>query len=256
MRLVPSVKPIGFLLVLATLAAGCRAAASANAASPPLVERVLAAYGVPAARAAMRAYRMTGTLGSAMRAEMAPMSRTFARPDSLRVAIDYSSAPETRILAGHVGWRSAAEGTLMPVEGPLLASMALQAARANLPWILEDHRSSVREIDALVMGSRTLPGLEIDLAEGMTLRLYVDPQTWLVVRTQSLLATAQFSTVFETVYSDFRDVAGVRFAFREDNFASGSATGFTAIEQIEANPRLDPRSFGPALPPAPPGRRA
>lgn len=204
----------------------------------------------------MRAYRMTGRIGSAMRGEAAPMARTFARPDSLRVAIDYSSAPETRILAGPVGWRSAGEGTLVPVEGPLLASMALQAARANLPWVLEDHRSGVREIDSLVMNGRAHPGLEIALAEGMRLRLYVDPETHLVVRTQSLLSTAQFSTVFETVYSDFRAVSGVQFAFREENFASGAATGITAIERVEVNPQLDPRSFGPAPPPPRPGRKA
>ena len=64
----------------------------------------------------------------------------------------------------------------------------------------------------------------LDLPNDMTLRLVLDLETYRIVRSQGALRMGPQEVVFETAYSDFREVDGVLFAFGEENYASGMHT--------------------------------
>jgi hypothetical protein len=216
----------------------------AAAASPvdALVDSVLAAYGGKAALDKVKAYRMEGTVASRMRGSGA-LVRTFSRPGRLKVTLDYPNQPEARILDGSKGWRSDDTGHLAAADGFLLTSMVLQAARADIPWILDERRSTSKLLGPVDGGK--LQGLEIPLGTGLTLTVYVDTATRRIVRSTGVLEAPGMKTNFAADYSDFRAVDGVLFAFREANFASNQSTGDTVITRVTINPVLKDSDFRP-----------
>jgi len=224
------------------------AAAPLWAAEPPvkspdaIIDTVLAAHGGKAALAKVRAYRMEGSVSSVMRGTGA-LVRTFARPGRLKITLDYPNHPEVRILDGGKGWRSDGNGNMSAATSFLLTSMVLQAARANLPWLLDEKRASIKPLALMDGGS--LQGLEVPLGDGLTLTVYVDTATGRIVRSSGVLEAPGMKTNFATDYSDFRAVDGVLFSFREANFASNQATGATVITRVVLNPQLTNKDFRP-----------
>lgn len=210
--------------------------------SDAIVDHVLAAYGGKAALGRVKAYRMEGTVASRMSGSGA-LGRTFARPDRLKITLDYPNHPETRILDGGRGWRSDGKGSMSVVDGFLLSSMVLQAARADLPWLLDERRASAKLLAPMDGGK--LQGLEIPLGGGLTLTVYADAATGRIVRSSGVLVAPGMKTNFATDYSDFRTVDGILFPFREANFASNQSTGDTVITRIVLNPALTDKDFRP-----------
>ena len=233
--------PLLLALCLCLLRVAPLWAAEPAAKSPgALIDRVLAAYGGKAALDKVKAYRMEGSVSSVMRGTGA-LVRTFARPDRLKITLDYPNHPETRILDGGKGWRSDGKGNMVQADGFLLTSMVLQAARADLPWLLDEKRASIKLLAPMDGGN--LQGLEIPLGGGLTLTVYADTATGRIVRSSGVLDTPGMKTNFATDYSDFRTVDGVLFSFKEANFASNQSTGDTVISRVVVNPPLKDSDF-------------
>jgi len=224
------------------LSGSAGAADAGTVTADAVVDTVLKAYGGRAALAKVTSYRMEGSVASAMRGKGA-LVRTFARPDRLRIALDYPGQPETRVLDGSRGWRSDGKGNLSPVGGFLLSSMVLQAARADLPWLLDERRVSLKLLAPIDGGK--LQGLELPVGDGLTLTVYVELATGRIVRSTGVLSAPGMSTNFATDYGDYRTVNGVLFPFREGNFASNQSTGETVITKVVVNPPLTPEDFRP-----------
>ena len=226
---------------IAPFPAAAHAAAGTTTASS-VVDAVLTAYGGKAALAKVKAYRMEGSVSSVMRGNGA-LVRTFARPDRLKITLDYPNHPEARILDGGKGWRSDGKGNMAPADGFLLTSMVLQAARADLPWLLDERRASVKLLAP--MDGDKLQVLEMPLGDGLTLTVYADTAIGRIVRSSGVLEAPGMKTNFATDYSDFRTVDGVLFSFREANFASNQSTGDTVITRVVVNPPLKDTDFRP-----------
>lgn len=239
----PTMKRIILVCCLAcTLLPFAEQVTAGTTSADTLVDSILKAYGGQAALAQVKAYRMEGSVASVMRGRGA-LVRTFARPRRLKITLDYPGHPEARILDGDRGWRSDGKGNLAPADGFLLTSMVLQAARADIPWILHERRATIRLLAPLDGGR--LQGLEIPLGEGLTLAVYAETATGRIVRSSGVLETPGMKTNFATDYSDFRTVDGVLFSFREANFAANQSTGDTVITRITLNPKLTDKDFRP-----------
>jgi hypothetical protein len=239
-------------VIAATLAAlGCTGARRNHAGPPaggdvgPTIDSVVAAYGGADALDQVTSYALRGRVERAARGGGATMFRTFERPDRLKVVVHYPATVEVRILDGAKGWQREPSGAYQEATGPALDAMVLQAARANVPWILTERRADVRAIPALDQKGYTYPGLALTLGDGLELRVYVDPHTHLPAVTESVLHTGDLDTTFRTIYADYRPVDGVLFAFREENFASGQHTGSTFVSDVAVNPDLGPSTFSP-----------
>jgi hypothetical protein len=222
----------------------------AHAQNPEIssfIDEILAAYGTPERLAEVKAYRMTGTIQT-ISGSRGTSIRTFSLPERLKVELDYGERREARILVGPDGWRSTGAGGYSPVSGPLHGSMVLQALRASVPWILDGARETAEEVEPQDYQGKTLRSLQLSVSEGLVFRIYVDPETYLVLATQGLLNMGGISTAFETHYSDFREVDGVLFPFKEEGYASGQNTSSTTLEEIELNPALTDREFDPTGP--------
>ena len=228
-------------------------AATAPATPHALIEQVLAAYGGRAALDTVRAYRCEGTVFAMRSHDEAPSIRVFARPDRFKILIQYQPTSEVRIVDGAKGWRSSRGDSISPATGMMLDAMSLQAARADLPWILAERESLVRFVAAdsatlARMGGKSVSGLEVPLAGGLLLHAFVDSETHRVAFSEGIMPRVPMAPKFEVSYSDYRPVNGVWFAFKELSSASGMPTGATTIKSIVVNPPIRLDEFVPPGP--------
>lgn len=214
----------------------------AEESAAPLVAKVVAAHGGQKAIDAARAVRQTGALLSPLRGK-GKLLREFERPAFLHVDVSYDGTREVRVLDGPRAFRDG-----QPVSGPPRDAMALQAARLDLPALLWAWKDRVKDLGPRQVDGRELRGLELSLGEGMLVVAWIDPATSRVLRSEGSAPMGPARVAFATNYSDFRTVAGVLFAFVEDNFASGQSTGRTVLEKVEVLERLQRPPAAPAQP--------
>lgn len=213
---------------------------SADSGPREVVAALVAAAGGHAALAKVTAYRVEGTILALARHERGRFVRRWSRPLDLDVTLRYPSGPERRLLVGGRGWRSRPRG-FVEVQGPLLASMVLQAARAGLPWLLDERRDAVVAAEPWADPADgpeipPLPGARLPLEGGLDIAAWVDPATGRLRRSLARMRLPRMGVDFEVRYADHQDVGGIVLPLAEDTFAGGTATSHMAIEAVELNP--------------------
>lgn len=232
-----------FVLVPALALAAAPALAADDEGVGALVDRVVASYGGESALSQAAVMRQSGRTVAFMRDATAAMTRTFERPDRLRVELAYPErGTEIRILDGAQAWRQE-----RPVSGPMHGAMTLQAARINLPALLRDERE--RLVDggwATAADGTRVRLLRLPLSEKLALRVEIEPERARILRSTGTIFMGEHGAMeFTTEYSEFRSWEGVLVAAREEQYAMGQHIGYTVIEAVEFPGALDPETFRP-----------
>jgi hypothetical protein len=206
-----------------------------------LVARCVAAHGGAAALARAARMQQLGTVTSILHPGVkGRIGRAYERSGRLRIEVAFPDQPlESRVLDGGRGWRGGQE-----VGGPYLASMMLQAARLDLPALLQAWEARVEDRGTQVLDGRKLRVLALEVAPAMTVEAGLDPETGRIVRSRSV-GTGGGPVEFITTYEDYRTVDGVLVAFREINWANGQTTGETVLEQAAFPASLPDDLFRP-----------
>jgi len=212
-------------LALLALAAGPSPAVSAA----EVVRRSVEAYGGVAALERSPAMVEEGVVKSARRGE-GRLTRIFERPRRLRVSIAYSGdSGELRVLDGPQGWRDGEEVS----GGPAYLAMVLQAARLDLPLLLERGAGKLVDEGTVERDGAKLRAVTVPLGDGLTLTAEIDPGSGQVRRAVTRMTGPSGAVEFSTVFTDFRKVSGILVPFHETSFAQGQLTGETVIGSVE-----------------------
>lgn len=202
------------------------------------------AYGGEEAIAASSAFVQVGEIVSTVRDGGAGrILRAFHRPDKLRVEITYPDRDvELRVLVGSQGWRGG-----RPVSGPMHLSMVLQAIRLDYPGFILAAPEQLSEADRVWRNGQAFRVLVMDVGAGLTVSAEIDPETGRIQRT---IARIPFERLpegleFVTEYSDFREVSGALFAFRETTYAQGRHTADITLEEVTTYDVLPAERFDP-----------
>lgn len=242
----PPVLRAAVLLLLFLGVAGGPRPAPAEPGTDALLDRVTRAYGGVEALSRAAAVRQTGRLTAAMRGPReGTILRAYGRPDRLRVEIAFpGEEKEVRVLDGPRGWRQGREAAGGPYD-----AMVLQAARLDLPWLLQERKGQVKELGTLTRDGKERRVLEMPLSGTMTVLAEIDPESGRILRSSGTVISQMGSRLvpleFATEYDDFRTAGGVLFAFRERNFAQGHPTGDTVLSGVEVLPSLPGDTFRP-----------
>jgi hypothetical protein len=207
-----------------------------------LLARVVQAYGGRDALSRARAFRQEGSVTSLLHpGTRGRIERAYSRSGRLRVVTRYPGSPdEVRIVDGGRGWRNGE-----PSDGARFAAMVLQAARLDLPALLDAWKQKVVDRGEAELEGRALRVLALEIGPGLTVEAHVDPATGRILRSSGSGPGPAVPLQFVTLYSDFREVGGVLFAFREGNWANGATTGETLLEKVEVVPALPEATFRP-----------
>ena len=241
---------IAVLAVLAT--AGCATSKAPDVRLPDLIARNTEARG---GRAAIEAVH-------SLEAKLRIVEPTYSADGVWRVdrkgrmRIDVFIAGKrvfTEAFDGQHGWQLPAGA-----ERAVAASPGGEAAlrhSGQLPTnILGLHEMAGHGHRLDLAGREEIEGIRyyvvvLTLDDGFATRYYVDPATFLITRSRVHKALHPDAdptpTTIETVLSDFRQVAGVRFAFaaRDTDLATGKLLETTTLLELRANPPVDDRLF-------------
>ncbi|GEJ58998.1 hypothetical protein [Anaeromyxobacter diazotrophicus] len=237
-------RPVALAVLAACLAAPHPAAAGERVEQ--LVARVLDAYGGRAALERARIVRQEGTVTSLMHPGAGHLVRLLQRPASLRVEIAYPGAPvEVRVVHGGHGDRGGVEVTGTPAH----AAMVLQAARLALPLALAEPGARVADRGELERDDRRVRALALALPGGLEVVAEIDPASGRILRSTGAVPVpgAGGRIEFATVYSEWKRVGGVLFAFHEENWARGRHTGDTSLQKVELLREPPPGAFDEGL---------
>jgi hypothetical protein len=235
--------------VIASLAAVLSLSLGAVAPDAPapkdvaaLVQRCVAAYGGKAGLARAARTRVDGEVTSVVLhpGETGKIVREYERPARLRVEIRYAGHPEIRVLDGGRGWRDGEEAT-----GPRLDAMVLQAARLDLPALLQANVAKLKDGGAAVVDGRKVRLVAVAPAEGLLVEAAIDPATGRILRSRGASTGGPQPIEFVTTYSSFKQVEGVLVPMREENWANGQSTGVTTVKKVAFPGRFADGTFRP-----------
>jgi hypothetical protein len=230
------------------LALGALLAASSVPAQTvdQIVARHLAARGGREALAAVRTLRMTGRAMAGPGRE-AIVRREIARPGRIRTEFVFQGTTGVYVWDGSAGSRvSPLDGSLEP-EPLSEEAAALSAEQADIDGPLVDAKAKGHKVE--LAGSAALPGgpaheLKVTLKSGVVRQVWVDAATGLVVKTASTRTLRGHQLEFETVFGDYRETGGVRFARSIETFVRGRPRPLRiVVESVELNPPLDDSRF-------------
>ena len=177
-----------------------------------------------------------------------------ARPGKMRIDVKAEGKHVfTEAFDGRRGWQWKGEGTAT-IEASAKATAALRHG-VELPghlYGLHELRQRGHRID--LIGREKINGvdyyaLRLTLDDGYVTTLYVDPKSWLITHRRDVRALHvdidPTPTTIEQRMSDFRQVAGVWFAFAntETDLKTGKVLETTTIRTITVNPSLDEAIF-------------
>jgi hypothetical protein len=247
----PSARVFRSLLVLCLAAAPVATLARAEIApeAKPVLERYLAAIGGRATfegthsthmKASLTAFGLSGTTESWSIAPDHRASFTKVGPFSLREAFD-----------GKVGWRTDPGGKVLVLDGKDLETARGSAWFENERFLAADQEGGKVAYEGTVKDSTgTYTVLEITPPAGRSRRLYFNPTTGLIDRTE---AKQDQQTVIN-FSSDYRKVEGHLVPFKSVTTIVGMPQNSisVALDSIEFNvPIADSIFAAPALPPPP-----
>jgi outer membrane lipoprotein-sorting protein len=177
-----------------------------------------------------------------------------ARPGKMR--IDVNAGGEhvfTEAFDGQQGWQWEGKGTAQKAATEE-ATAALRHG-VELPGKLFGlHELKARGHRIELAGRENIDGIQyyvlrLTLSDGYATTLYVDPKTWLITRRRDVrplhVDVDPTPTTIEHRNSDFRTVAGVKFAFAssETDLQSGKVLETAVIRGVKVNPALAPSIF-------------
>ncbi len=176
-----------------------------------------------------------------------------ARPGRMRIDVQAGGKHVfTEAFDGQNGWQWSGKGNAEPASPKATAALShgielpgklfgLHELKQRGDQIELLRRESVEGIDYYV--------LRLTLWDGYITRLYVDPQSWLITRRRDVrplhVDVDPTPTTIEQRSSDFREIAGVRFAFAttETDLQTGKELERTKISSIKVNPPIDESIF-------------
>jgi len=237
-------------LLLAAALASCSRAQSAE----DLVAKVLAARGGPDKLKAIQSQRVTGKISFGPGAE-GPFIVQFQRPLKMHMEITVAGQTLVRVYDGKsAGWiinPFSPDKSVHPMDDTDLRTITDEA---DFDGPLLDYQSKGNKVE--LAGKEEVDGkpvvkLKLTSKAGDVRTYIFDASTYLLVKWEGQRQIDNQQVPIETVFSDYRDVGGVKFAFEIDSSSPGvNARQNITIDKIELNPQLDPAVF--AKPPSPP----
>jgi hypothetical protein len=176
-----------------------------------------------------------------------------ARPGRMRIDVEAGGKHVfTEAFDGKNGWQWKGEGRAEPASPKAAAALrhgvelpgklfGLHELKQRGHQIELVGRERVEEVDYYV--------LRLTLNDGYTTSLYVDPQSWLITRRRDVrplhVDVDPTPTTIEQLISDYREVAGVQFAFasREIDLQTGKELERTKVNSLKVNSPIDQSVF-------------
>ena len=211
-----------------------------------LLERSVEALGGSEAFAAVTGIRETGSLNMITpQGEMAMDVETLVSfPGNIRSVLQTPMGEMQQLKIGGQAWMVSPMGTrqlpppmLKEMDATMWRSLVYLYGQIDAEGLTVQHTGQ-ETFDGVVTEALliTPPGLD-------PFRLYLDAETMLPVKTAAQSMTQSGPAETETIYGDYREVAGLKLPFEKTRTRNGQPDGGSVTETIEINPEIPQDAF-------------
>jgi outer membrane lipoprotein-sorting protein len=221
-----------------------------------LLEKNLKAMGGKDKLKAIQSMRLTGKMK--MGPVEAPITIVKARPSEMRVDFTIQGMTGTSAYDGTTGWN------LMPFMGnkdpqkmteEQLKDMRVEADFDGSTFDYKAKGNKVEYVGKVDTEGTPTYKLHVTTKEGKESNIYLDAESYLVIRTEATRNVQGQDLEMETSIGDYKTVDGLTMPYSMESHVKGKeAAGgqSVTIEKIELNPKVDAAMFKmPAVAPAP-----
>ena len=221
-----------------------------------LLEKNLKAMGGKDKLKAIQSMRMTGKMK--MGPMEAPITIVKARPSEMRVDFTIQGMTGTSAYDGSTGWN------LMPFMGnkdpqkmteEQLKDMRVEADFDGSTFDYKAKGNKVEYVGKVDTEGTPTYKLHVTTKEGKESNIYLDAESYLVIRTEATRNVQGQDLEMETSIGDYKTVDGLTMPYSMESHVKGKeAAGGQSItiEKIEIDPKVDAAMFKmPAVAPAP-----
>ena len=211
-----------------------------------IVARHLTARGGAARIESVQSLRMTGKARASGGRE-ALVVREIKRPGRVRTEFTVQGLTGVYACDGERGWQvspfdSEMEPRPMPPEAAQLALEQADIGGPLLGWKEKGH--AVELVGRVAEGGRETWKLKVTPKGGTARYLYLDAQTYLLVRSESPRQFAGRTVEAETTFADYRETGGLQLAHSIEIGVKGRPRRIkVVVEKIEIDPVLDDARF-------------
>ncbi len=226
-----------------------------------IVAKNVEARGGAAALASLKSLRRTGRFVFPGSSVLMTASEVKARPGRIRQEVTHQGLTQVQAFDGRKGWQ------IQPFEGRKEPALMSEddarpfrvAADLDGPWVDAKAKGHVLEY----LGAEDVDGtlahkLRVRLKHGGEVTVWIDPDTWMVIRDRTTYTVRGAEQQTETDYGDYEKAGGVFVPMSEESGppdAPPSARVQTIYEKAEANVPAEASAFAfPAAGPAGAGR--
>ncbi len=210
-----------------------------------IIEKHIKAEGGAEKMKAIQTMRMTGKMK--MGAMELPVVMIKARPDQMRMDFTVQGMTGTQAYDGTTGW------SVMPFMGKKepekMSEDMLKEMRdeADFDGPLVDYKAKGNKVEYLgkedVQGSPAYK-LKVTTKQGNETTMYIDAETYLVIKTESKRKIQGQEVEGETTIGDYKEVDGMMFPYSLEMKAKGAPAGQSiTLEKYELNPKIDAAQF-------------
>lgn len=222
-----------------------------------IVAKVLAARGGVARIKAVRAQRITGTIDFGGGAQ-GPFLVELERPGKMHIEVTVQGQTLIRSFDGKAtGWIVNPFSDHKDVQPMSAEDLATIADESDFDGPLVDYKEKGNKVE--LVGKEEIERkpayrLKMTSKNGETRNYLFDASTFLLLRWEGTRRVGDKDIPWESLFHDYRDVKGVKYAFEIDSDAPGTEQSQKIIaDKIEVDPQIDESHFGkPAPPPIPP----
>jgi zinc protease len=162
-------------------------------------------------------------------------------PDKVRQEMSMPFGIIVTVFDGEKGWMVSPQGTQDLPESQL-KEVKSDLFRSHFNLFLAD------DLKVQFTGEENLENQKADVllisdSTGNQLKMYVDAKTFLPVKESYQGATMMGPGTVEEIFSDYREISGVKIPFSITSFANGQKTTDTKISEINFNTQIDPELF-------------
>jgi outer membrane lipoprotein-sorting protein len=222
-----------------------------------IVTKALAARGGVDKIKAVHSQRISGSIEFGPGAT-GPFIVELERPGKMHIEVTVQGQTLIRSYDGKsTGWIINPFATNKGVEPMTAEDISNIADESDFDGPLVDYKAKGNQIE--LAGKEDIEGkpayrLKLTSKKGEARSYLFDAETFNLVRWEGTRKVGDKEVTWESLFRDYRDVNGLRFAFEIDSDAPGTEQSQKIIaDKIELNPQIDESHFGkPPTPAAPP----
>jgi outer membrane lipoprotein-sorting protein len=165
-------------------------------------------------------------------------------PDRMRLDLNTPMGTMVQVLDGDKAWMSSPQG-VVDLQGSEANELRKQIQFDQLSVLkaLASGSAGAQYVGQTELDGKKVHDLLVTLGDDAVIHLYVEPSSNMMVGSSRKMATMEGPADVTEVYSDFKDVGGIKMSHSSVQRTAAKTISSTTVTEMKINPAIDPGAF-------------